>query len=86
MVLNGAVSGKKLGGQVVLTDTGVRTREGVLAVTKGANPDTRLVIDACVRVQNGTALRGGAGERIVREEWEVGELHQGSAHDRERDD
>ncbi|RXH82335.1 hypothetical protein DVH24_036676 [Malus domestica] len=40
-VLDGAVSRKKLGGEVGLADVGVRVREGVLVVAEGAEPDAR---------------------------------------------
>lgn len=83
-VLDGAVSRKKLGGEVGLADVGVRVREGVLVVAEGAEPDARRVIDAGVGVQNGAASEASDG--VVGEYRELGLLHQRRAHDAERDD
>lgn len=69
----------------MLADAGVGAGEGVLAVAEGADPGPGLVVHAGIGVQDGAALGAGADERVVREEGEVGELHQRRAHDRERD-
>lgn len=78
-VLDGAVSGEKLGGEVGLGDAGVRRRERVLVEAEGTSPDSRLVIDASVRVQHRAAR--GADQGIVWDGGEVGEVHEWSVHD-----
>lgn len=83
-VLYRAISWKELGGEVGLADAGIRVRERVLFVAKRAEPNARWVFDPGVGVQNGVALR--AEERIVGKDWELGGLHQWSAHNAERYD
>lgn len=78
-VLDGAVGGEKLGGEIGVADVGVGVREGVLVEAEGAEPDARGVVDAGVGVQNGAAL--GAGDGVVGEYRELGLLHQRRAHD-----
>ena len=63
MILNGAVSGEELRGEVVLVDMIVRSRERVSPVAEGANPDFGGVIDAGVGVPDRGAL--GAVDRVV---------------------
>lgn len=72
-VLDGAVSGEELGGEIGVADVGVGVGEGVLVEAQGAKPDAGGVLDARVGVQNGAAL--GAGDGVVGEERELGLLH-----------
>lgn len=83
-VLDGAVGGEKLGGEIGVADVGVGVREGVLVEAEGAEPDARGVVDAGVGVQNGAAL--GAGDGVVGEYRELGLLHQRRAHDAQGDE
>lgn len=83
-VLDDAVGGEELGGEVGLADAGVGGGEGVLAMAEGAEPEARGVLDPGVGVQNGAAL--GAEEWLVREDRELRLGHQWRADDAERDD
>lgn len=46
---------------------------------EGTSPDSRFVINTSVRVQHCGASRAGQG--IVRDRGELGEVHQWSVHD-----
>lgn len=83
-ILHGAVRREELRRQVVLSNAGVGTREGVPLVTKGAHPDPRRVVDAGVRVEDAAAA--GADQGVVGEDGELGEPRERGAHDAERDD
>lgn len=78
-VLDGAVGGEELGGEVCVGDGAWK---GVAEGAEGAVPDAGLVVEACVGVQNGGAP--GAEKRVV---WEKRDLthHQWTAHYAQRD-
>lgn len=82
-VLNGAVSGKELGGEVVVAHPAVGAGKRVAKETEGAGPDLGWVVHAGVWVEDTAAA--GAGEGIVREDGEIRERHQRGAHEAERD-
>lgn len=84
MVLDGAVSGEQLRWKIVLSDATIGTRKRVLLVTKGADPDARLVLHAGVGVQDGAAPT--ADERVVLQQRKLARLHQGGTHYAEWDD
>lgn len=74
-ILDGRVGRKELGGEVSVSDGGVRAREGVARVTEWARPDAGGVVDARVGIQYGGAF--GADERVVGDYWDIGGLHEG---------
>lgn len=72
MILHSAISGKKLSWDTVLINSKIRFWKRVSSIAKGAKPDSTLVIDPGIRVQNGAAL--GANQRVIGKYRELTEL------------